>query len=333
MLQLIATLAVLAALLGTAERLDPEAGVRTVPDSTQRRIDLAWMGVYVIYAPAAGSAASVVIRTAGDLSSLEPRLAAHPWVVRLAGAAIVAELVAYAVHRTMHAVPLLWRVHSVHHRATDLRWWTAFRFHPAETVLMHIMPYAVAALLGFGTDVIVVHLGTVTVVTIFAHADVYLPGRLVAALIVTPGYHRSHHEIGRDNTNFALVLPLVDVVFGTASFVWAAPRRFGCPEPAGQPTSSAPSVSDVRLASELEVSAVVSSRSQYQTMVASSRITPISTATSDNVRAASCSSSGRATRNASGWDNTFTKAPTRSARDGDNGSPPSTRGNHPSPTR
>ena len=284
MLQLIATLAVIATLLGAAERIDPEAGVRTRPDPAQRRIDLAWMGAYVIYAPVVGSFAAAVIETAGGVAPLGPPLANLPWAVRLAGAVMVAELVAYLLHRVMHAVPRLWHFHAVHHRATDLRWWTAFRFHPAETVLMHVTPYAVAALVGFGTDVTAVHLVAVTVVTMFAHADVYLPGRLFATLLVTPGYHRTHHEIGRDHTNFALVLPLLDVLFRTAAFDGAPPRRFGCADSSSQPTSRAPSVSDVTLASELTISATVRSRSQRPMIVASSTITPTSTTTSAAVR-------------------------------------------------
>lgn len=283
MLQPITTLAVVGALLGTAERVDPEAGVRTRPDPVQRRIDLTWMGAYVIYAPVVGMIAGAIITAADGAAPLAPPIAALPWVARLVGSVTVAELVAYVLHRAMHAVPLLWRFHSVHHDATDLRWWTAFRFHPAETVLAHVAPYAVAALVGFGTDVTAVHLVIVTVVTMFAHADVWVPGRRLAMLIVTPGYHRSHHEIGHDRTNFALVLPLLDVLFRTAAFDDVGPRRFGC-APASQPASSAPAVSDAMFASELVTSASVPLRSQHPMIAASSTSTPTSTRTSATVR-------------------------------------------------
>lgn len=284
MLQLIATLAVIAALLGAAERVDPEGDVRTRPDPVQRRIDLIWMGAYVLYAPIVGWVAAGVIEMAAGAAPLAPQLATLPWAVRLVGAVMVAELVAYSLHRMMHTVPVLWHFHAVHHGATDLRWWTAFRFHPAETVLTHVGPYAAAALVGFGSDVTAVQVVTVTVVTMFAHADVHVPGRRIASLIVTPGYHRSHHEIGRDHTNFALVLPLIDVLFGTAAFDDAAPRRFGRSDTASQITSNAPTVSDVTLASELAVMATVPLRTQRPMIHASSRSTPTSTATSAAVR-------------------------------------------------
>ncbi len=284
MLQLIATLAVIAAFLGAAERVDPESDVRTRPDPVQRRIDLIWMGAYVLYAPVVGWIAARVIEAAAGAAPLAPQLAPLPHSLRLAGAVMVAELVAYSLHRVMHTVPMLWHVHAVHHGATDLRWWTAFRFHPAETVLTHVAPYAGAALIGFGSDVTAVHVAAVTAVTMFAHADVHVPGRWLAALIVTPGYHRTHHEIGRDHTNFALVLPLIDVLFGTVAFNGAEPRRFGRTETARQITSNAPTVSDVRLASELAVRPTMPSRSRRAMIHASSTSTPTSTATSAAVR-------------------------------------------------
>lgn len=284
MLQLILTLAVIAAFLGAAERVDPEAGVRTRPDPVQRRIDLYWMGAYVFYAPIVGWVAAGVIRTAAGAAPLAPQLATLPWILRLAGAVIVAELVAYSLHRMMHTVPMLWHVHAVHHGATDLRWWTAFRFHPAETVLTHVAPYAAAALVGFGSDVTAVQVAAVTVVTMFSHADVYVPGRWSAALVVTPGYHRSHHEFGRGHTNFALALPLIDVLFGTAAFDDAGPRRFGHAETTPQTASNALPASDVTLASELEVRPTMPLRIRRPMIHASNTSTPTSTAASAGVR-------------------------------------------------
>ena len=78
MLQLIATLAVIAALLGAAERVDPEGDVRTRPDPVQRRIDLIWMGAYVLYAPIVGWVAAGVIEMAAGAAPLAPQLATLP---------------------------------------------------------------------------------------------------------------------------------------------------------------------------------------------------------------------------------------------------------------
>jgi sterol desaturase/sphingolipid hydroxylase (fatty acid hydroxylase superfamily) len=295
-LQLTATLGLIALLLGAAEWADPEAGIVTRRDRIETRVALGWMALYVVYAPLIGWVASLAIRGGATVSPLTDRLAALPWATRFAGAVLVADVTAYALHRLMHTVPSLWRLHAVHHGATDLRWWTAFRFHPLETALIHVLPYAIASLVGFGTDVAATHLVVVAVVTILAHADVHVPGRVLAKVIVTPGYHRSHHEIHRGRTNFALVLPCIDVLFRTASFAVVLPRRFGLaagttsgrPRPAlgtpAQLSKAIPTVNETTLTSALAIRATCSSRSQRRSMAASRTITPTSTRISETVR-------------------------------------------------
>ena len=95
MLSLIATLVAIASLLGAAERVDPESGVRTRPDSVQRRVDLAWMVAYVMYAPVVGVFAGWAVEGAAGGALLGQFLSALPWGVRLAGAVVVAELEAW----------------------------------------------------------------------------------------------------------------------------------------------------------------------------------------------------------------------------------------------
>ena len=45
------------------------------------------------------------------------------------------DLAIYAQHRVFHAVPILWRVHRVHHADTDFDVTTGVRFHPLEIAL------------------------------------------------------------------------------------------------------------------------------------------------------------------------------------------------------
>lgn len=229
MLHLAAVLLALAVLLGAAEWADPEAGVRPHRDSKERRRHLAWMAVYLVIAPAVGWVAARTVAVADHLAAPWALAGRLPWGVRVMVAFAVADSVAYWLHRAMHASPVLWRLHAVHHRATDVRWWTAFRFHPLDTLAAHTLPYATAALAGVGTDAVAAYLVTVVVVTLFAHADLFVPGRGLARLVVTPGFHRTHHDIGGHGRNFALVLPVADVVFGTAVFGTRPPRQFGLP--------------------------------------------------------------------------------------------------------
>jgi sterol desaturase/sphingolipid hydroxylase (fatty acid hydroxylase superfamily) len=139
---------------------------------------------------------------------------------------VVADLVAYWTHRAEHRSRYTWRFHSVHHSPPQLDWLAGRRFHPLDVVVEQILPVGVVAVLGVPLADLAPYLFATGVVTLLAHSNVAVPGRWLARVVVTPGYHRSHHERGRDGSNFALVLPVMDVLFGTASFQ-AGERSFG----------------------------------------------------------------------------------------------------------
>jgi len=139
---------------------------------------------------------------------------------------LVADVVAYWVHRSEHKFGLLWRPHSIHHSATTVDWLAGFRFHPVDVVVEQVPPILLLAAVGVPLSAIAPYLFVAALVTLFAHCNVVVPGRILGRLVVVAPYHRSHHELGGDGHNFALVLPAVDVVFGTASFT-VGDRHFG----------------------------------------------------------------------------------------------------------
>jgi sterol desaturase/sphingolipid hydroxylase (fatty acid hydroxylase superfamily) len=245
---------VLAGLLSAAEWIDPEDQDLRRHRTRGSRVDVVWFVVYLAYAPLTGLAAMALVSNLAHHGITRSIVERQPWSVRVVGAMLVAELAAYWLHRAMHAVPRLWRVHSVHHGATDLHWWSTFRFHPIDGALAHAAPLLVAAACGFGPDVLAVYLGVVFVVTAFAHADVWVPATILDRLVVVPRFHRTHHETGCDDTNFALVLPVYDALFGTATHSTGA-RRFGIDRKADQRMTAKPIASDVRLATQLSASA------------------------------------------------------------------------------
>lgn len=230
---LLVTLMLTGALVSLAEWADPEVG------SFRRREvsrDAGWLVLYLLYAPWVGVLTVATARLARRHSPLDSALAGAPAAARIVVAVVVAELVFYALHRWFHASRVGWWVHRVHHSSTDLHWWSTFRFHPLETVTVTVVPAAAGAWFGAGSAATAYAL-VATVVTMFAHADLYVPWRVVDRVVCTPGYHRTHHETGRERSNYALVLPLADIVFGTAEFRRGEPRRFG-PEPAAVTTGA-----------------------------------------------------------------------------------------------
>jgi len=134
---------------------------------------------------------------------------------------LLLDLVIYTQHIVFHKVPLLWRLHRVHHSDTHIDVTTALRFHPFEIVLSMLLKIAVVVLLGAPAAAAVLLFEMILNATaMFNHGNVRIPVWLeswLRLIIVTPDMHRVHHSIHRDETdsNFGFNLPWWDHIFGT----------------------------------------------------------------------------------------------------------------------
>jgi len=153
-----------------------------------------------------------------------------PWLpspVRFIFAILLLDLVRYAVHRSFHAVPFLWRVHHVHHSDPDLDLSTGARAHPVETILTQGANLAAVAILAAPpAAVLAVELFSCAQ-SFFSHANASLPGWLEKPLrwmFVTPDMHRVHHseEVREQSRNLGDIFPWWDHVFRTYLEVPAA---------------------------------------------------------------------------------------------------------------
>jgi sterol desaturase/sphingolipid hydroxylase (fatty acid hydroxylase superfamily) len=99
-------------------------------------------------------------------------VARQPLALRVAEVMIVADTTAYAWHRLSHRVPFLWRIHAVHHSATQMGWLAASRLHVADVVLTRAVVFTPIFLLGFARDAVGTYLAIVSVHAVFIHADV-----------------------------------------------------------------------------------------------------------------------------------------------------------------
>lgn len=151
------------------------------------------------------------------------------------GSLIFLDFLSYASHRLLHAVPLLWRLHSVHHTDVDLDATTALRLHPLEFVGNFAATSLLAGTLGMTAEAITVYGALALAIQMVQHANFALPDafdRRLNVLLVTPGFHRSHHSLAPEDggTNFGAVLSIWDRLFGTwRRLPSAAEVRFGVP--------------------------------------------------------------------------------------------------------
>lgn len=136
-------------------------------------------------------------------------------------ATIVAmDLVIYLQHVMVHAVPLFWRLHRVHHADLDFDVTTGARFHPIEILLSMLIKFATIIVLGAPVLAVVVFEIVLNAMAMFNHANVRLPltlDRVLRLLVVTPDMHRVHHSVHDDeaNSNFGFNMSLWDRLFGT----------------------------------------------------------------------------------------------------------------------
>jgi len=71
-----------------------------------------------------------------------------PFWVAVPLAVIALDFVIWLQHVMVHAVPLLWRLHRVHHADLDYDVTTGARFHPLEIVLSMLIKLATIVVLG-----------------------------------------------------------------------------------------------------------------------------------------------------------------------------------------
>jgi sterol desaturase/sphingolipid hydroxylase (fatty acid hydroxylase superfamily) len=133
---------------------------------------------------------------------------------------VVLDLIIYMQHVMFHAVPLLWRLHMVHHADLDFDATTGVRFHTLEILLSLLIKLAAVVLLGAPALGVLLFEVTLNATSVFNHGNVRLPAwldRLLRLVVVTPEMHRVHHSVitRETNSNFGFNLPWWDFLFGT----------------------------------------------------------------------------------------------------------------------
>ncbi len=143
-----------------------------------------------------------------------------PFWIALIVSVVVMDFFIWLQHVMVHAVPLLWRLHRVHHADLDFDVTTGARFHTLEILLSMLIKFAVILLLGPPVLAVVIFEVVLNATAMFNHSNVRIPtgiDRILRLFVVTPDMHRVHHSIEDDetNSNFGFNLPWWDRLFGT----------------------------------------------------------------------------------------------------------------------
>lgn len=143
-----------------------------------------------------------------------------PFLLAVVISIVLLDAIIYFQHVMVHRVPVLWRLHRVHHADPDIDVTTGSRFHPLEIILSMLIKFAAIALLGAPVLAVIIFEILLNASAMFNHSNIRLNttfDKYLRLFIVTPDMHRVHHsvELEESNTNFGFNLPWWDRLFGT----------------------------------------------------------------------------------------------------------------------
>jgi len=156
-------------------------------------------------------------------------VAAQPAALQFLEAMALADLFQYAVHRAFHAVPFLWRFHAIHHSSTRMDWLAGSRLHLVDVVVTRATSFVPLFLMGFSPGPLMAYLTFVAFHAVFIHANLRPRLRPLRWLVATPLFHHWHHAADAEgiDVNFAVHLPWIDRLFGTAHLPDRWPGAYG----------------------------------------------------------------------------------------------------------
>ncbi|MCB1663515.1 MAG: sterol desaturase family protein [Pseudomonadales bacterium] len=126
----------------------------------------------------------------------------------------------YLQHYLLHRIPLLWRLHRMHHSDMDYDFSTSLRFHPLEAIFSVALELMVIFIFGIPAFAYLIYKLVRVLMAAFVHGNLLIPeniDRQLRKVIVTPDLHRIHHSVSKveSNCNFAGVTPWWDKLFNT----------------------------------------------------------------------------------------------------------------------
>lgn len=143
-----------------------------------------------------------------------------PVWVQTVTAIVLLDLAIYVQHRVFHVVPMLWRVHRVHHADMDFDVTTGVRFHPLEIAFSTAFKCMMIAVIGATPVAVIAFEILLNASSMFEHANARLStsvDRWLRCIVVTPDMHRVHHSsvMSETNSNFGFNISWWDRLFGT----------------------------------------------------------------------------------------------------------------------
>ncbi len=186
-----------------------------------------WMTAVVTLLSALGG-----LLEGGLLVGLRTWVASQPVWLQAIEIVLLGDLLIYWGHRLAHRFDFLWRFHRVHHTAETLDWVAAYREHPLDGLYTQLLVNLPSLVCGFSVSTIAGVAAFRGMWGVFIHSNVDIPLGPLKYVLGSPRLHHWHHEIDSgDHVNFANMMPVMDLLFGTFYEPGVEPERYGVPEP------------------------------------------------------------------------------------------------------
>ena len=132
---------------------------------------------------------------------------------------LISDFLQWNVHRLLHAVPFLWKIHQTHHSVKQMGFAAHFRYNWMEPIVYKSLLYLPIIIIGgFNLeDVFIVHFITIAIGHL-NHANLGWDYGVLKYVINNPKMHIWHHSKEMPNkygVNFGITLSLWDYLFKT----------------------------------------------------------------------------------------------------------------------
>ena len=153
---------------------------------------------------------------------------------------LFSDLCIYWGHRLSHQVPWLWSIHRVHHTAPALDWVAAYREHPIDHLYTRLIENVPLLILGVPLEALAGFFVFRGLWALWIHSNADLPVGPLKYIFGCPHLHHWHHDEESGGCyNFANLMPLMDLLFGTYYAPSGYPQKYGADQRI-RSTSSSP---------------------------------------------------------------------------------------------
>jgi sterol desaturase/sphingolipid hydroxylase (fatty acid hydroxylase superfamily) len=175
------------------------------------------IGITMLLSPITTASGIMIINAAGG-GWIHLRSDGWWFLLSVMVVVVTVDLWSYLVHRAQHKFPVLWAMHSLHHSAEALSAVTGARHFWLEGVISTAVLPVVAIVFKIPPEVATVVTWLWLLPDGLSHLNIRLSLGRFALWLNNPQYHRIHHSVEAQHRdkNFCKMLPLFDVIFGTA---------------------------------------------------------------------------------------------------------------------